>query len=77
MTGMNLRGPRAIALAAVVAVSGLALLAERVGAQTVAGTAYGTYVNALGITTQSPVATLPSTGGMSVGDAQTFAVPSA
>jgi hypothetical protein len=77
MTGMNLRGPRAIALAAVAAVSSLALLAERVGAQTVAGTAYGTYVNALGVTAQSPVATLPSTGGMSVGDAETFGVPSA
>jgi hypothetical protein len=64
-------------LAAFAIVSGLALLAGRAGAQTVGGTAYGTYVNALGITTQSPVATLPSSGGMSVGDAQTFGVPSA
>lgn len=63
--------------AAFAALSGLMLLAERARAQTVGGTAYGTYVNALGVTTQSPVATLPSTGGMSVGDAQTFGVPSA
>jgi hypothetical protein len=66
-----------IKLAAFAALSGLALLAGRAGAQTVGGTAYGTYVNALGVTTQSPVATLPSSGGMSVGDAQTFGVPSA
>lgn len=77
MTGMNLRGPRTIAFAAFAAVIGLALLAEPVGAQTVAGTAFGTYVNALGVTTQSPVATLPSSGGMSVGDAEAFDVPSA
>ena len=75
MTGMNLRGPRTMALAAFAAVGGLALLAERVGAQAVAGKAYGTYVNALGVRTQSPVATLPSTGGMSVGDAETFGAP--
>jgi hypothetical protein len=74
---MNLRGPRTIALAAFAAVSGLVLPAEQMGAQTVAGTAFGTYVNALGVTAQSPVATLPSSGGMSVGDAETFGVPSA
>jgi len=77
MTGMNLRGPRTIVLAALAAVGGLVLPAERMEAQTVAGKAYGTYVNALGVTAQSPVATLPSTGGMSVGDAETFGVPSA
>jgi hypothetical protein len=64
-------------LAAFAVVSGLALLVGRAGAQTVGGTAYGTYVNALGVTTQSPVATLPSSGGMSVGDAETFGVPTA
>lgn len=78
MTGMNLRGPRTIVLAAFAAVGGgLMLPAERMEAQTVAGKAYGTYVNALGVTAQSPVATLPSTGGMSVGDAETFGVPTA
>jgi len=73
MTAMNLRGP---ALAALVAVSAWGLLGERAEAQTVGGTAYGTYVNVSGVTSQSPVASLPSTGGMSVGDAQTFGVPS-
>ena len=77
MTGINLRGPRTIALAALAAVSGLVLPADRMGAQTVAGTAFGTYVNALGVTAQSPVATLPSSGGMAVGDAEMFGVPSA
>jgi hypothetical protein len=78
MTALNLRGPRAIALAAAFAtVSGLALFAERAGAQTVGGKAFGSYVNALGVTAQSPVATLPSTGGMAVGDAETFGVPRA
>ena len=72
MTAMNFRGP---ALAALVAVSAGGLLGERAQAQSVGGTAYGTYVNAGGVTSQSPVASLPSTGGMSVGDAQTFGVP--
>jgi len=70
MTRMNLHGLGAIALAAFVATGTLE-------AQGVAGKAFGTYVNALGVTAQSPVATLPSTGGMAVGDAQTFGVPSA
>lgn len=74
MTAMNLRGP---ALAALVAVSAWAFSGERAEAQNVGGTAYGTYVNVSGVTSQSPVASLPSTGGMSVGDAQTFGVPSA
>lgn len=55
----------------------LALLAPPVAAQSVGGTAYGTYVNALGVTAQSPVATLPSSGGMAVGDADAFGVPNA
>lgn len=75
MRAMNFGGAQAIALAAVAAVSGL-LLAPPAAAQTVGGTAYGSYVNVGGVTTQSPVATLPSSGGMSVGDAQTFGVPS-
>lgn len=77
MRAMELRGPRMFALVAFTAVSGLALFAERAAAQSVGGTAYGTYVNALGVTTQSPVATLPSSGGMAVGDAETFGVSGA
>lgn len=77
MTAIKLRAARTLAVGTLVAVSALALLVERAGAQTVGATAYGTYVNALGETTQSPVATLPSTGGMSVGDAQTFEVAGA
>lgn len=72
MTIMTLRGP---ALAALVVVSAWGLAGEPATAQSVGGSAYGTYVNASGVTTQSPVASLPSTGGMSVGDAQTFGVP--
>lgn len=55
----------------------LALLAAPVAAQSVGGTAFGTYVNVLGVTAQSPVASLPASGGMAVGDAQTFGVPNA
>jgi hypothetical protein len=55
----------------------LALLASPAAAQTVGGTAFGTYVNALGVTARSPVATLPSSGGMAVGDAGSFGVPNA
>lgn len=77
MTMMNLHGARAIALAALVAANGLALGAQGAAAQTLGGTAYGVYVNALGTTTQSPVATLPSSGGMAVGEAQTFEVTNA
>lgn len=59
------------------ALSALALLAAPLAAQSVGGTAYGTYVNVLGVTTQSPVATLPSGGGMTVGDADAFGVTGA
>jgi len=76
MTRTTLHG-RALVLATFAALSGLALLAAPAAAQTVGGKAYGTYVNALGVTAQSPVATLPSTGGMAVGDVETFGVPSA
>src|SRR5213594_3247030 len=55
----------------------LTLLAGAVQAQTVTGKAFGTYVNAAGVTTQSPVASLPSSGGMDVGSADAFGVPSA
>ncbi|HXF95784.1 MAG TPA: choice-of-anchor P family protein [Gemmatimonadales bacterium] len=75
MTAMNLRGVRAIALAALTGLSGAVLLAAPGAAQTVGGTAYGVYVKTLDLTAQSPVATLPSGGGMSVGDADTYGVP--
>jgi hypothetical protein len=52
----------------------LTLLAGTVQAQTVTGKAFGTYVNAAGVTSQSPVATLPSTGGMATGMADAFGV---
>ncbi len=55
----------------------LTLLAGAVQAQTVTGKAFGTYVNAAGVTSQSPVATLPSSGGMATGQADAFGVPGA
>jgi hypothetical protein len=55
----------------------LTLLAGAVQAQTVTGKAFGMYVNALGVTSQSPVATLPSSGGMATGQADAFGVPGA
>jgi len=76
MAAMNSRAPRTFARAALVALGGLAL-AGQAGAQTVAGVAFGSYVNALGVTAQSPLATLPDTGGMAVGATDTFGVPSA
>ena len=39
------------------------------------GTAFGTLVNAAGVTSQSPVASLPSSGGMATGQADAFSVP--
>ncbi len=55
----------------------LTLLAGAVQAQSVTGKAFGTYVNALGVTSQSPVATLPSSGGMATGQADAFGVAGA
>jgi len=74
MAVTNFRAPWTVALAAL---AGVALLAGRAAAQaTVGGSAFGSYVNVLGVTTQSPVATLPDTGGMAVGETDTFGVPS-
>ncbi|HEV8380353.1 MAG TPA: choice-of-anchor P family protein [Gemmatimonadales bacterium] len=56
---------------------GMVSLGGTAAAQTVNGKAFGTYVNAAGVTTQSPVASLPSSGGMDVGSADAFGVPSA
>jgi len=53
----------------------LTLLAGAVQAQSVTGKAFGTYANVAGIVSQSPVATLPSTGGMATGQADAFGVP--
>lgn len=55
----------------------LTLLAGAAQAQTVTGKAFGTYVNAAGVTSQSPVADLPSTGGMATGMADAFGVAGA
>lgn len=63
-------------LATLAAVSAVALVGAPAGAQSVGGRAFGTYVNSGGVTTQSPVATLPATGGYAVGEAETFGVPS-
>jgi len=55
----------------------LTLLAGAVQAQTVTGKAFGTYVKSGGVTSQSPVATLPATGGMATGQADSYGVPGA
>jgi hypothetical protein len=56
---------------------GLALLAGPAVAQSVSGKAFGTYVNTAGVVQQSPVATLPSSGGMATGMADAFGVDGA
>src|SRR2546427_10798042 len=53
----------------------LTLLAGAVQAQSVTGKAFGTYVNVAGNVSQSPVAMLPSSGGMATGQADAFGVP--
>ncbi len=78
MAAINLRALRTIALAALGAAGSLTVLAPEALAQTpVGGQAYGAYVNAAGVTSQSPVAVLPSTGGMAEGSADSFGVPNA
>lgn len=57
-----------------VACGGLTLLAGSAVAQSVTGKAFGTYVNVAGIVSQSPVATLPSTGGLATGQSDAFGV---
>lgn len=52
----------------------LTLLAGAVQAQSVTGKAFGTYTNVAGIVSQSPVATLPTSGGMATGQADAFSV---
>jgi len=53
----------------------LTLLAGAVQAQSVTGKAFGTYANVAGIVAQSPVATLPTPGGMATGQVDAFGVP--
>lgn len=60
---------------ALAVVSGLTLLAGPALAQSVGGTAVGTSVNAPGVSSQSAVASVPSTGGFAADDADTFGVP--
>lgn len=79
MTGTSIqkRGSRvAAAVAALGLLTGSLALATDAAAQTqLGGTAFGSLVNATGIVTQSPIATLPATGGMNEGAAQSFGVP--
>ena len=58
-------------------VGGLTLLAGSAAAQSVTGKAFGTYANLAGVQSQSPVASLPSTGGMATGQADAFSVAGA
>jgi hypothetical protein len=77
MAAMNVRAPQTFARAALVVLGGLVLLAGQAAAQTVGGVAFGSYVNTAGSAAQSPVATLPDTGGIAIGTTDAFAVPSA
>lgn len=75
MTTMKLRTPRWIAsLAALGLVLGSAAKAEAQWGKRVGGEAFGTYVNAGGVTAQSPLAVLADTGGMAVGEVESFDV---
>lgn len=77
MATIKRRAPRMVALATLALLSGMTLLAERVEAQSVGGVAFGSWVNALGQAAQSPVASLPDTGGYALGEAETFGVTGA
>jgi hypothetical protein len=56
----------------------LAGMVQGVQAQSVTGKAFGTYVNVAGVTSQSPVANLPTAaGGMATGQADAFSVAGA
>jgi len=57
--------------------AGALALAARAEGQQLSGAAFGSYVNALGSTTQSPVAALPAAGGYATGEALSFGVPGA
>ncbi len=63
-------------LATLAALSAVTPFAEPAAAQRVGGKAFGSYVNANGVTAQSPVAALSDTGGYAVGETRTFDVPS-
>lgn len=68
---------KAIGIRALAVVGGLGLLAGPALAQSVSGTAYGAYVNALGVTSQSAVASVSDTGGFAAANADSYQVPSA
>src|SRR2546430_8492336 len=55
----------------------LAAVAGAAQAQSVTGKAFGAYVNTAGIPSQSPVANLPSTGGMATGQSDGYGVSGA
>jgi hypothetical protein len=76
MSAMNFRAPQPLVRAAIIALSSVTLLAGAASAQRVAGVAFGSYVNAAGVAAQSPVATLPDTGGIAISATDAFAVPS-
>jgi hypothetical protein len=61
-------------LATLAAISAVTLFAEQAAAQRVSGKAFGSYVNASGVTAQSPVAALPETGGYAIGETEAFGV---
>lgn len=53
----------------------LTLLAGAAQAQSVTGKAFGTYAKVAGVVSQSPVATLPTAGGMATQQVEAFSVP--
>jgi len=61
-------------LATLAAISAVTLFAQQAAAQRVSGKAFGSYVNASGVTAQSPVAALPETGGYAIGETEAFGV---
>lgn len=77
MSTIKRRAPRMPVLAALALLSSVTLLAGRAEAQRVGGVAFGSSVNALGQTAQSPVASLSDAGGYALGEAETFGVTGA
>lgn len=79
MTAITLRAPRWLIQGAVLGLAtAFTLLATRADAQTgVGGSAYGALVNTAGVVQQTPVAVLPSSGGMDEQSLDAFGVSSA
>lgn len=76
MDSIRLYLRRALPTVALTLLGGFLISPEAQAQWRVGGTGYGSSVRALGTTTQSPVASLPSDGGYAVGEAQSFGVPS-